>query len=151
MAERPLEGIRIVVTRPEAKSLADQLESLGAEVSLVPLIEIRPAEDHAAAEAALERLDGYDWVVFTSVNAVAVFAPRLGGLAGPRVAAVGPVTADRIVAHFGLETLEVIDTAPERLDEVPGVGAVRAALIARAWEDQRQIKEIMLANVHRVP
>jgi exodeoxyribonuclease V alpha subunit len=57
---------------------------------------------------------------------------------------VGPVTADRVVAHFGLETLDVIDTAPERLVEVPGVGAVRAEKIAQAWLDQQQIKEIML-------
>jgi uroporphyrinogen-III synthase len=126
VAERPLEGIRIVVTRPEAKSLADRLESLGAEVSLVPLIEIRPAEDHAAVEAALERLDGYDWVVFTSVNAVAVFAPRLGGLAGPRVAAVGPVTADAIRAH-GPEPAFVAERASD--DIAGGLGDLQGARV----------------------
>ncbi len=57
---------------------------------------------------------------------------------------VGPVTADRIVDHFGLATLEVIDTAPDRLAEVPGVGQVRAELIARAWLEQQHIKDIML-------
>ena len=57
---------------------------------------------------------------------------------------VGPVTADRIVDHFGLETLEVIDTSPERLAEVPGVGGARSAQIVRAWAEQQQIKEIML-------
>ncbi len=57
---------------------------------------------------------------------------------------VGPVTAERIVDHFGLDTLEVIDDEPERLREVPGVGQVRADKIARAWEEQQQIKEIML-------
>lgn len=57
---------------------------------------------------------------------------------------VGPVTADRIVGHFGLETLEIIDTEPARLAEVPGVGQVRADLIAQAWLEQQQIKDIML-------
>ena len=57
---------------------------------------------------------------------------------------VGPVTAERIVEHFGMVTLDVIETAPERLNEVPGVGAVRADKIARAWEEQREIKSIML-------
>jgi exodeoxyribonuclease V alpha subunit len=57
---------------------------------------------------------------------------------------IGPVTADRIVGHFGLATLEVIDMAPERLVEVGGVGAVRAEKIASAWAEQLQIKEIML-------
>lgn len=60
------------------------------------------------------------------------------------VKGVGPVTADRIVQHFGLETLTLIDTTPERLVEVPGVGAQRAELIAQAWVEQRQIKDIMV-------
>lgn len=57
---------------------------------------------------------------------------------------VGPVTADRIVAFFGLETLDIIDEAPERLGEVPGVGPIRVRKIITAWAEQRQIKEIML-------
>jgi exodeoxyribonuclease V alpha subunit len=57
---------------------------------------------------------------------------------------IGPVTADRIVGHFGLETLAVIEQAPERLIEVPGVGRKRVGLIGRAWQEQQQIKEIML-------
>lgn len=57
---------------------------------------------------------------------------------------IGPVTAERIVAHFGLETLEVIETAPGRLAEVPGVAHKRVAMIARAWKEQQAIKEIML-------
>ncbi len=57
---------------------------------------------------------------------------------------VGPVTAERVVDHFGLDTLTVIDEQPERLWEVPGVGPKRAATIARAWQEQRQIKQIML-------
>lgn len=57
---------------------------------------------------------------------------------------VGPVTASRIVDHFGLEILDIIETHPERLREVDGIGEKRAKTIARAWEDQKQIKEIML-------
>jgi exodeoxyribonuclease V alpha subunit len=57
---------------------------------------------------------------------------------------VGPVTAKRIVKHFGLETLEIIDDAPERLIEVPGVGRKRVRLIKQAWAEQRAIKEVML-------
>ncbi len=57
---------------------------------------------------------------------------------------VGPVTAKRIVARFGVETLEVIEHDPQRLLEVPGVGRKRVRLILRAWEEQRAIKEVML-------
>ena len=60
------------------------------------------------------------------------------------VRGVGPVTASRIVDHFGLQILEVIEAAPHRLREVPGIGEVRAQTIARAWEEQKQIKEIMI-------
>jgi len=57
---------------------------------------------------------------------------------------IGPVTAERIVNHFGLETLDVIEREPERLIEVPGVGKKRVEMIKRAWEEQQAIKEIML-------
>lgn len=56
---------------------------------------------------------------------------------------IGPVMANRIVDHFGLETLEVIEQAPERLMEVHGIGKKRVAMIRQAWAEQRQIKEIM--------
>ena len=57
---------------------------------------------------------------------------------------VGPVTAKRIVRHFGVATLEVIEEAPARLNEVPGVGPKRVRMITTAWEEQRAIKEVML-------
>lgn len=57
---------------------------------------------------------------------------------------VGPVTAERIVDHFGLDTLEIIETDPGRLIEVPGVGRKRVEMIKRAWAEQQSIKEIML-------
>lgn len=57
---------------------------------------------------------------------------------------IGPVNAGRIVDYFGLETLDVIETDVGRLREVPGIGRKRAALVARAWEAQKHIKEIMV-------
>jgi len=57
---------------------------------------------------------------------------------------IGPVTAGRIVDHFGLETLEVIEESPERLMEVSGMGAVRVDRLKIAWQEQKQIKEIMI-------
>ena len=50
---------------------------------------------------------------------------------------VGPVTAQRIVKKFGAETLDVLDRSPERIRDVLGIGPKRAALIARAWEEQK--------------
>lgn len=57
---------------------------------------------------------------------------------------VGPVTAKRIVAHFGLDTLDIIEHDIERLQEVPGIARKRVKLIQTAWETQKVIKEVML-------
>jgi len=57
---------------------------------------------------------------------------------------VGPVTARRIVRHFKLDTLRVIEEDPQRLREVLGVGEQRVARITSAWEEQKAIKEVML-------
>ena len=60
------------------------------------------------------------------------------------VKGIGPRLAERIVGRFGLRTLEVIEGQPGRLREVADIGPKRARLIARAWEEQKQVKEIML-------
>ncbi|MBE8970526.1 ATP-dependent RecD-like DNA helicase [Nostocales cyanobacterium LEGE 12452] len=57
---------------------------------------------------------------------------------------VGPVTARRIVAHFGLETLDIIENQIERLIEVQGIAKKRITLIKNAWSTQKAIKEVMV-------
>ena len=57
---------------------------------------------------------------------------------------IGPVTAERIVKHFGFDTLQVIEESAERLQEVEGVGPKRIAIIQRGWAEQKQIKEVMM-------
>ncbi|MBW4506870.1 MAG: ATP-dependent RecD-like DNA helicase [Scytonematopsis contorta HA4267-MV1] len=57
---------------------------------------------------------------------------------------VGLVTAKRIVAHFGTETLEIIETQIERLSEVQGIAKKRIKMIQSAWEKQKAIKEVMV-------
>ncbi len=57
---------------------------------------------------------------------------------------IGPVTARRIVRRFKLDTLRIIEEEPHRLREVLGVGKHRTALIQKAWEEQKAIKEVMI-------
>jgi exodeoxyribonuclease V alpha subunit len=57
---------------------------------------------------------------------------------------IGPKMAERIVTHFALDTLRVIEEEPERLIEVPGLGPKRTAKISAAWEEQKAIKEVMV-------
>jgi exodeoxyribonuclease V alpha subunit len=57
---------------------------------------------------------------------------------------VGPVMARRIVEKFGKETLEIIDDKPEKLSQVAGIGKKRIGMIKAAWEEQRDIREVMM-------
>jgi exodeoxyribonuclease V alpha subunit len=57
---------------------------------------------------------------------------------------IGPIYAAKLVGAFGAEVFEVIEQAPERLLEVPGIGKVRASRIAQAWADQKVVREIMV-------
>ena len=60
------------------------------------------------------------------------------------VEGIGPVMAERIVDRFGLETLDVIDTRPERLAEVDGIGRVRAERIRATWDEQRGLADVLV-------
>ena len=57
---------------------------------------------------------------------------------------VGPVTAKRIVNHFGLDTLDIIENQIHRLSEVPGIAKKRIAMIQSTWDEQKSIKEVMI-------
>lgn len=57
---------------------------------------------------------------------------------------IGEVTAGRIVARFGLDTLRVLEEQPERLREVAGLGRTRADAIVAAWKEQRAIRDVMV-------
>ena len=57
---------------------------------------------------------------------------------------IGPRLAERIVGSFKEKTFDIIEQQPERLHEVPGIGSGRIEKISKAWEEQRQVKEIMV-------
>ena len=57
---------------------------------------------------------------------------------------IGPTYAERIVQHFGIDTLKIIDSDPRRLSEVSGIGPKRIEMIASCWQQQRGIREVMI-------
>lgn len=96
---------RVLVTRSsrQASQLADQLRAAGAEPILIPAIELAEPTSYSALDQALERLEAFDWLLFTSANAVEFFARRMAlvrtGLpSGPKVAAIGAATAHALEA-----------------------------------------------------
>ncbi len=76
-----------------------------------------------------------------AITSLAGLARYLGG---GHIPGVGPVLAERIVAHFGMSTAGVLDHAPERLREVPGVGAARATAITEAWQSQQAARTALI-------
>jgi exodeoxyribonuclease V alpha subunit len=57
---------------------------------------------------------------------------------------IGQVMAERMVKHFGVDIMHIIDDSPERLIEVNGLGRKRTAMITTAWAEQKAIKEVMI-------
>ena len=74
----------------------------------------------------------------------ATIAGIQGYLGSGMIKGIGPKLAERIVAKYQEDTFDVIEQAPERLLEVPGIGMDRAARITQAWQEQKQVKEIMV-------
>jgi uroporphyrinogen III methyltransferase/synthase len=114
---RPLFGKRVLVTRPreQAAELVDRLAALGAEAIEAPMIRIAPPDDEGPLREAAADPNAFDWIVFTSANAVHAFMEALfaGGqdvraLKGPRLCGVGPGTAEKL-AEYGIK----VDLLPE--------------------------------------
>lgn len=103
----PLFGLRIGITRPEhqAEAVAESVTRLGGQPVLLPLIDILPPDDSQteSLRQAIRNLDLYDWLLFTSANAVQAFMEQLWEAGGDarsccniRIAATGTATADKL-------------------------------------------------------
>jgi exodeoxyribonuclease V alpha subunit len=100
------------------------------------------------------RLKG-EWVIdakfgeqFRVQSCLSVLPATLTGiekyLGSGLVKGIGPIMAKRIVAKFGLDTLDVIEDSTEKLQEVEGIGPIRVERITKAWQEQREIREVMV-------
>lgn len=155
---KPLEGRRVVVTRAaeQASELTGRLEALGAEVLTLPLVAFAPPADPAPLDRALEELESFDWLFFTSQNAVRFVAARarlmgqdLGPLLDqrrlrPRVAAVGRAT-EQAVLEQGWRVDRVasgkggLDLAHELRKEVRG----RRVLLPRSDRASSELPRVL--------
>lgn len=106
--KRALFGRRVVVTRTreQASELVNLLENYGAECIEFPTISMEPVNSYEILDRALAEIDTYQWILFTSINAVDYFFRRLFDLGkdvrllkGPKIAAVGKVTAEALANH----------------------------------------------------
>jgi len=137
----PLAGKSVLVTRPahQSRDFADSLSKLGAEVWLVPVVEVVPiAVDNSV------NLADYDWLIFTSVNGVAAFSEKLKehqktSQRFPKLAAIGPATAASLQSSgYAVQAVPdefISDAIPETLGNIDGT----KILIPRAREARKEI------------
>jgi uroporphyrinogen III methyltransferase/synthase len=106
--KRALFGKKVVVTRTreQASELINLLENCGAECLEFPTISLEPLDSYDILDRALVEIDTYQWILFTSINAVDYFFRRLFDLGkdvrylnGPKIAAVGKVTAEALASR----------------------------------------------------
>jgi uroporphyrinogen III methyltransferase/synthase len=138
---RPLFGKRVLVTRPreQAAEMLDRLAVLGAETIEAPMIRIEPPEDPAPLDDAAAQAATFDWIVFTSGNAVEAFMTSLlrdgrdvRALKGPRLCAVGSGTAEHL-AHYGI-----------KVDLVPAEFRAETVLAALADDGSLEGRRVLL-------
>jgi uroporphyrinogen III methyltransferase/synthase len=138
---RPLFGKRVLVTRSreQAAELVDLLESLGAEAIEAPMIRIAPPDDYGPLDDACARVGEFDWIVFSSVNAVESFFGRLfaspldvRALGPVKLCAVGPATAAQL-ARYSL-----------KVDLVPGEYHAEALADALAATGEMRGRRILI-------
>ena len=138
---RPLFGKRVLVTRPREQSqdLVDRLEAAGAEAIVAPMIRIVPPDDYAPLDEACARIAEFDWIVFSSANAVDALVERLlagshdlRALSGAKLCVVGQTTAERL-GKYGLKA-----------DLVPAEYRAEAVVPAIAEERSIQGMKVLL-------
>jgi uroporphyrinogen-III synthase len=135
---RPLDGRRVILTRPDARAgdFDARVSALGGDPLVAPAIDIVPPESWTIADAALRRIGTYDWIAFTSANAVRALVGRADAigvdrdaLRHARLAVVGPATAAAVAdALRPPDVVPSVHTAEGLGQEMTGVGNDRVLL-----------------------
>ena len=144
MDNLPLSGKVVLVTRPadQAAAMVDLLHQRGAKTVVQPVIQIAEPDNWDPVDTAIDRIDRYDWVVFSSTNGVKMFCDRLEQRVGPeanltnlKVAAIGPATA------AALRERDIsVDLVPE---------SFRAEVLALALADEAYGRKFLLPRASR--
>ncbi len=150
-ATKPLQGLRILITRPreQLKSLTEAIVGLGGTPIEFPTISVEPTHKNGQPKMAAETLNGYDWVVFTSANGVKYLFEEISrerthfADISPRIAVIGPATS-QTVEEYGLRVSFTPSTfLTERLArELPEVNG-KQILLVRAEGTDEKMRSIM--------
>jgi uroporphyrinogen-III synthase len=156
-SNKPLTGKRVVVTRAleQSQSLADALRDAGAEPVLLPLVAFAPADNPAELDACLKNSARFDWVFFTSQNAVRAVRQRCEVLElplarvfdGVKIAAVGPTTAEAVTAAgLTVDFISQIQTGVALAGELSSATRTKRVFLPRS--DRANPDLIEALNLH---
>ncbi len=136
----PLEGKRIVITRPadQADGFAGCLSKLGGVPVKFPVIAVAPPDSWAAADSAIDHMERYEWVLFTSVNGVHAFMGRVL----ERKRGIKEALAWVKICTVGVRTAEAVEQYGLQVDFVPG--EFRAEAIVAGFQEMGAAGEKVL-------
>jgi len=137
---RPIEGKKIVITRPADQSdgFSERLSKLGGMPVKFPVIAVAPPDSWDAADSAIDHLEGYEWVLFTSVNGVNAFMGRVL----ERKRGIKEALAWVKICTVGLRTAEAVEQYGLQVDFVPG--EFRAEAIVAGFQEMGAAGEKVL-------
>jgi uroporphyrinogen-III synthase len=154
---KPLAGKRVVVTRAleQSQSLVDALRNAGAEPVLLPLVAFAPADNLEELDACLRNSARFDWVFFTSQNALRAVKERCAALELPldkvfadiKIAAVGPATAEAVTAAgLTVNFISRIHTGVALAEELSAETQKKRVLVPRSDRANPDLIEVL--NLH---
>lgn len=128
------------VIRVKSPGYRNPIQAVGNFIRITPgeVLEMEGSWALHARFGKQFKVDQYETVAPAGAEAIRKY------LGSGLIKGIGPVIATRIVNHFGEHSLEIIDKEVERLREVEGIGRYRLNQIRKAWEDQKEIRDLML-------
>ncbi|MBI5195531.1 MAG: uroporphyrinogen-III C-methyltransferase [Nitrospirae bacterium] len=145
--KKPMFGHRVLVTREHSGGF-EQLEELGAEIMEFSTVEIVPPKDWGKLDKAVAKIDSYNWLIFTSANAVKFLFRRLfelnkdiRDLKGVKICAIGAKTAEAI-NKFGIR----VDLVPEEFNAEGIIKSVQAFKRSSVQSDKDSASELRTPN-----
>jgi len=128
------------IAKVKVQGRAGLVTIVGSIVSLIPgeVLKLQGFWDNHPRYGEQFKIVSYESIMPATVKGIEKY------LGSGMIKGIGPVTAKRLVSKFGIETLSIIDNSIERLNEVPGIGEKRIEMIRNAWEEQKDIRDVMI-------
>jgi exodeoxyribonuclease V alpha subunit len=128
------------IAKLKVQGRRDLVTVVGTMVTVSPgeVLRLKGAWEHHPKYGEQFKVVSYESVVPATVKGIERY------LGSGLIKGIGPVMARRLVEKFGEETLLVIETGSERLQEVEGIGRKRIVMIRKAWDEQKEAREVMI-------